>query len=161
MTRSQKVVLIVLALLLLLLVALIVWGQARPPFTEADKSKYRPGAAMKAIGSLFSSERNRVELPQKRYQLAANQTLPVDIAKWEGDMRTLKLRRIQGAMDVKMEVKWRKGDPDLSNQAKSEALPCDKKDCPEDPERTAYAVTGGGARLTITCTAAPCILETE
>jgi hypothetical protein len=161
MTRSQKGVLIVMALLLLLLVALIVWGQARPEFSASDKADYRPGAAMKAIGSLFSSKRNRVELPQKRYQLGANQTLLVEIAKFDGDMRTLKLRRVQGAMQLGVHVTPRKGDIDLSRQASEEKTLPREADDPEDRQRMAYAVTGAGARLKITCTAAPCILETE
>ena len=160
MTRSQKGVLIVLALLLLLLAALIVWGQARPACTDCNGFDYRPGAAMKAIGSLFLSKRNRVELPQKRYQLGADQTLLVDIAKFDGDMRTLKLRRIQGAMQLSVHVNPRAGDVKLGEQAKPASLPRDADD-PEDRQRTAYAVTGAGARLVITCTAAPCVLETE
>lgn len=158
MTRNQKTVLIMLALLLLL-VGLIVWGLARPACKDCDGKNYRPSAAMKAIGSLFSSKRNRVELPKKRYQLGANQMEKVEIARFEGDARTLKLRRIEGAMKLSVQIDRPEAGVDPA-QADPESLPRDIKD-PEDRERMAYRITGGGARLTIECKAAPCVMETE
>lgn len=161
MSRQQKWVLVGLLLLALLFAALIGWGATRPACPRGDSAPAcTAGAGMKGLGKLFSGSAPQAELPQQRYEMAKTGSIQVDIGPAKATVRTLKLKRAQGRFDLSLFNIPVEGGPSIEDQDKATPLPRDAEE-PGDRDRQTFAVTKSGGRLTITCVAAPCMIETE
>lgn len=161
MSRQQKLVLLALALLAVVFAVLIGWGQIRPGCGAQDKRPTcKPGAGVKALRKLFSGAGPKVELPQQRYALDKPGSVQVDIGPSSDTIRTLKLKRVQGAFKLNLVNAPVQNGPDIKDQDKDAPLPRDAED-PEERNLQTFAVTGGGGRLSITCVTAPCAIEAQ
>ena len=161
MSPGQKRVLIALALLVLVFIAVILWGQTRPACSGSAlkcSKDYRPGGGIKALGGLFSRLGPKIELPQKRYELKSTGSLQIGIGPSSDKIRTLKLRAVQGAIELSATTLNKADDPDLSDQKEPTLLPREADDF-EERQRLAFAFPSGGGQLTIKCRTPPCVVE--
>jgi hypothetical protein len=160
-TRSQKVVFVGLGLVLLLFVLLVVWGQTRPVCKGGDKEcakGYEPGAGIKGLKALFGGAGARIELAQKSYALAPGGSMSLTVPDAKTEMRTLKLRMDSGVRaDLTLvNLDGAPKTPDLAKQHETLPIDSDAKGV-TDPRSLSFAVTKGGAKLTIGCgSAAAC-----
>lgn len=164
MNRTQKTVVVTLAVIALLCLAVLARGLAQPACKGTPRQcaeGYAPGDGIQALGRLFSSAGPRIRLPRKRFEFNTAGTVGVDIEPRKdesGRMRTLKLRQVQGV--IHLSLLNAVPDPDLDKQKEPTPLPRTASE-PDDRHTLSFAVTHGGARLTIECVQAPCVLESE
>jgi hypothetical protein len=159
MSGAQKAVLIALGLLALAFVLVIAWGSTQPACTGKARDcmqAYKPSGGMKTMRKLFSSAGPVVKLPQKRYEFNAPARQQIEIAASSDEIRTLKLKQVQGVF--KLSLKNAQAGEDLKDQ--SAPLP-QQADDPDNRVRMTFAVTRGGGLLTIDCLLAPCVLQVE
>jgi hypothetical protein len=157
MSPAQKRALVGLALLALLAIAIVAWGLTRPDCDHCDKD-FKPSKGWKTLGRVFGMARPHLKLPVSHFELQQGQRRDVEIAGWDGDMRSLELQQRRGTVAMSLAVVERAKDPDLHQQTSPTTLPREMDD-PDDNHRLTYAVTSAGGRLQLFCEAGPCVVD--
>ena len=163
---STKILIVVLILIALLFVFFVIFGAA---VSEDPKAGNRNDAAevsapgwSKALGSLISSAKPKIDLKKKVYSESTEETIPPDDTQ---TFRTATFHLIRGRASIEYEDRSEEALAEFPDDVRDELeeqeceLPNSEND---DPRRCSIVALKKGGKLTFSCQGSdPCRVEVE